>query len=138
MMKTLACLLLCSLIVALSGCYVDKDCLCVEIYSPVCSDNNKTYSNACEAECAGVNYVNGECPVNGIGQIKFTNDTVCGYLVEILGTSYKPDTLLPQFRVDGMFVTLYFRRLNQYKNCFEPNGRFQLIQILEIEEFINN
>ncbi|GAB4494025.1 MAG: hypothetical protein OHK0019_19300 [Saprospiraceae bacterium] len=40
-----------------------KDCVCTMQYDPVCGCNNKTYSNACAAECAGIReYKKGECP----------------------------------------------------------------------------
>lgn len=35
-------------------CESNNDILCTTEYSPVCGDNNKTYSNACEAKRAGV------------------------------------------------------------------------------------
>lgn len=39
-----------------------EDCVCIQVYEPVCGCNNKTYSNACEAKCAGITqYTPGEC-----------------------------------------------------------------------------
>jgi heat shock protein HslJ len=39
------------------------DCTCMMQYDPVCGCNNKTYGNACVAECEGITkYVKGECP----------------------------------------------------------------------------
>ncbi|MBK9149961.1 MAG: hypothetical protein IPM26_02835 [Saprospiraceae bacterium] len=38
------------------------DCFCTEQYDPVCGCNNKTYGNACHANCAGItDFVKGEC-----------------------------------------------------------------------------
>lgn len=38
------------------------DCVCTLQYDPVCGCNNKTYSNACAAECAGIKvYQKGPC-----------------------------------------------------------------------------
>jgi hypothetical protein len=39
-----------------------EDCVCTMQYDPVCGCNNKTYSNACEAECHGITeYKSGPC-----------------------------------------------------------------------------
>ena len=38
-----------------------KSCICVKIWMPVCGENNKTYGNSCEADCAGVKYTQGAC-----------------------------------------------------------------------------
>lgn len=41
---------------------IKEDCVCIKIYDPVCGCNNKTYGNACEAECASImKYTKGEC-----------------------------------------------------------------------------
>ena len=39
-----------------------EDCVCIEIYQPVCGCNDVTYGNSCQAECMGImDYTPGEC-----------------------------------------------------------------------------
>ncbi|MEO0878055.1 MAG: Kazal-type serine protease inhibitor domain-containing protein [Bacteroidota bacterium] len=41
---------------------LNPNCICIEIYEPVCGCNEVTYSNSCHAECAGIlNYTPGPC-----------------------------------------------------------------------------
>jgi hypothetical protein len=38
-----------------------KNCVCVQLWMPVCGENGKTYSNSCFADCAGVKFTQGSC-----------------------------------------------------------------------------
>ncbi len=38
-----------------------KSCICPKMWVPVCGENQKTYGNTCEANCAGVKYTQGQC-----------------------------------------------------------------------------
>lgn len=38
-----------------------KNCICIKMWMPVCGDDKKTYGNACEAQCKGVAFTQGEC-----------------------------------------------------------------------------
>ncbi len=38
-----------------------KSCICPKLWMPVCGENQKTYGNTCEANCAGVKFTQGPC-----------------------------------------------------------------------------
>jgi len=125
------------LMLVLSSCLTEKDCVCPEYYSPVCGSNGKTYANPCMAECDDVEYIEGECPVYGIGIVRYydTLQNGCGYLIEILNEKYKPLNLSEPFQQNDLFVTLRYRKLNDYFICEFPDGNFRRIEILEIQSY---
>jgi len=124
------------ILILLQGC-ATKPCACPDLYAPVCGENGRTYPNPCEAKCDNVNYYDGECPVNGIGIISFSGDTTegCDFLVKIINATYKPDSLPSEFKFDELFVSLKYRKLNQYDECNNLNRTFQVIEIIEINSY---
>ena len=89
--------------------------------------------NECLANCEGVSYYDGTCAIDGAGVIKFSGDSLCGFLISTLSQDFKPDTLPPEFKEDGLFVSFNYRKLNQYHICDEPYANYQVIQVLEIK-----
>lgn len=123
------------LMFVLAGCGT-LNCVCPDIYSPVCGVNGKTYGNACTADCDDVDYIQGECPVYGLGEVQFSGDSLCGYYIVITGITYKPSNLEEAFQVHGITVGLRYRKMQDWITCDDPYNHAQEIQILDIEKLV--
>lgn len=60
------------------------NCVCAKMYAPVCCKGDHTYSNACEAKCAGAEIIGqGECPHQAAaGSITSTTNTTTKIIAE--------------------------------------------------------
>lgn len=120
------------LTLSLSGCYSSVECLCPDLWAPVCGANGVDYANPCSAECDKVPYSHGECPVYGIGTVTFSTDTVCGFLIEIFNEKFHPYELDEEFKEVGLSVSLRYRKMHEFSSC--EDNTYQRIKILEIDE----
>jgi hypothetical protein len=115
------------------------DCVCIEIFAPVCGEDGKVYDNSCFAECAGVEYTDGYCPEVRDGIVLNLGDPVvdgCGWVIQFdledEAINFRPDTLADAFLVNGLNVRVNYTLQMELEGCGKI-GQIQVIKINSIE-----
>ena len=115
------------LIAGLSACNTSKKCIekidpacsCMMQYEPVCGCNNKTYSNACVAECSGIKkYTKGECPQNAAMKLEGTV-----WQLTAFATSPEPQQVPADITISIKFEA---GKINGHGGCNNVGGQYKL------------
>ena len=127
--------LLVPLTLSLAGCGRLSDCVCTEIYDPVCGFDGQSYSNPCHADCAGVSWSRGVCTEEAFGRVLDLGSPAldgCGWMIEISEELLKPIELDPHFQTPGRAVELTFRRQTTFYLCGLGAVPYPEIEIIDI------
>ena len=93
-----------------------EDCVCIEIYQPVCGNDGQEYSNSCKAECAGVTFSEGVCPIETNAKVLDFGSLAldgCGWLLEFevdgVVKNHHANDLPTSFEQDQLEVKISYR-----------------------------
>ena len=118
----------------------EEDCVCIEIYQPVCGNDGNEYANSCKAECAGVTYSDGFCEVETDAKVvDFGSLAIdgCGWLLEFEvdgeTKNFHPNNLTSAFEQDQLEVKITYKpTLLDYTCGLVPNV-YPEIELVSIE-----
>lgn len=111
------------------------DCVCMEIYQPVCGKDGKEYPNSCYADCAKVKYEEGPCPIQAMGKIMFLGDPEvdgCGWVIASMQdgkiVNMRADQLDDKYHEQGISVNITYKPTLELSPC----GRGKQLPIIEM------
>ncbi len=117
-----------------------EDCTCIQTFQPVCGEDGVEYDNSCLAECAGISYVEGTCPISTKAKVVDLGDPTidgCGWIISVdidgVAVNFRPDNLPTAFQKDGLVVAIAYRETEDLSPC----GRglqIPIIELISIEE----
>ena len=113
-------------LVLMASCFTQSEsdddifsCNCPEIFEVadiVCGENEIQYLSACEAECFGIKFTAGPCPIERDAVILNLGDPAldaCGWVARFTNgnrnTDYTLDGIPPDFLIDQLEVTVKYR-----------------------------
>ncbi|MEZ5057124.1 MAG: Kazal-type serine protease inhibitor [Saprospiraceae bacterium] len=116
------------------------DCICYEIYAPVCGSDGMVYPNDCYAECAGVDYTPGFCEETHNATIYDTGPIAadgCGWQIalDVMDDDirYNPSNLSNDFKEDKLKVRVTFKKQLSSIQCGLAGTSFQEVEIIDIK-----
>jgi len=92
-----------------------EDCVCTSEYAPVYDQSGNEYSNACFAECAGVEYFEQSPEILATIWRNSTLPANCQWLIRIKDKDFRATNLDKGLYVDGRVITI------SYKADLKPN-----------------
>ena len=123
-------------VLMLASCGDDPCKSCDLALVPICAENGQTYSNPCEAECLGLSYVVGACPVWSDAWVRDQGSPSldgCGFLLEMEGVLFHPRGMDTTLFVADLPVRVEFQETTHLYQCGLAAQTYPVVDVLYAE-----